>query len=112
MSKNLAEIIQPLIEKGQFESPESAVRNLMTDYILRQIAHYRRTLNKFQKKYGMNYDQFLQYVKERARQVQSNAALQKDFMTEEEDALEWKIAKEMLESWVGLKAKALDEHVK
>jgi hypothetical protein len=58
----------------------------------------------------MDYDQFNQYLKQRAALLQSTGvsseqrqSLNQAVMLEEEDALEWKIAREMLQSWLGLK---------
>lgn len=104
MSQDLADVVQPLVEKGQFENAESAVKDLMTDYIIRQIERYRKIIKKYEKKYGMRYHQFGQYLKERALKLPNDASIHQKFMKEEGDALEWKVAIEMLESWVGLKA--------
>ena len=106
MSQNIAEIVHPLVEKGLFENAEIAVRNLMIDYTLHQIEHYQVIIRKFEQKYGMNYGQFNKYLSEQAKKVGSDKQLQKRIMLEEEDALDWKIAAEMLESWLGLRRKS------
>ena len=62
----------------------------------------QKKIKKFEKKYGMNYLQFSKYLKERAQKLPSNTSLHKNFMLEEEDALDWKIAAEMMQSWLGL----------
>ncbi len=102
MSETLAEIVHPLVEKGIFDNAESAVKNLMTDYVLRQIEHYRSIVQQYERKYGMNYAQFNKYLGERAKRLRADPSLHQSYMLEEEDALEWKIATEMLESWLGL----------
>jgi len=109
MSQDLTEVVQPLVEKGQFENAESAVRDLMTEYILRQIERYRKIVKKYEKKYGMRYHQFVQYLKERASKLSGDISSHQKFMKEEDDALEWKIAIEMLESWMGLKTNTSHE---
>lgn len=106
MSQNIAEIVQPLVEKGLFENAEIAVRNLMIDYTLHQVGHYQEIIRKFEQKYGMNYGQFNKYLSEHARKVGSDKQFEKRIMIEEEDALDWKIATEMLESWLGLRRKS------
>jgi len=106
MSRDLAEIVHPLVEKGLFESAETAVKNLMADYILRQIEHYRSIVEKYEQKYGMNYVQFNSYMEERANRLSDNSSIHKSFMLEEEDALDWKIATELLEAWLGLRGKS------
>ena len=102
MSENLAEIVHPLVENGLFGNAEIAVKNLMADYVLRQIEHYRSIVQRLENKYSMNYAEFNRYLEERAKRLSENSADHKNFMLEEEDALDWKIATEMLESWLGL----------
>lgn len=105
MSQNLAEIVHPLVDNGLYENAEAAVKDLMANHILQQIEHYRVIVEKFEKKYGMKYSQFDDYLKERAKKLANDPASQKRFMLEEEAALDWKVATEMLESWLGLKGK-------
>jgi len=105
MSQDIAEIVYPLIENGLYEDAESAVKDLMVDYVLRQIEHYRNIIQNLEKKHGMNYHQFNKYVEERSKTIKGNKAIHQNFMLEEEDALDWKIASEMLNSWLGLRGK-------
>ena len=49
MTRDLAEIVNPLVNNGLFETAEAAVKNLMTDYIVRQIGKHRATIRKFEK---------------------------------------------------------------
>lgn len=49
MSQNHAKIVYPLVEKGLFENVEIAVRNLLVDYLIRQIDHYKAIIQKFKK---------------------------------------------------------------
>lgn len=105
MSQDLAEIVHPLVDNGLYESAEAAVKDLMAGHILHQIEHYRVIVDKFEKTYGMKYIQFDEYLAERAKKLANDPARQKRFMLEEEDALDWKVATEMLESWLGLRGK-------
>lgn len=105
MTRDLAEIVNPLVNNGLFETAEAAVKNLMTDYIVRQIGKHRATIRRFEKKYSMNYAQFEAYLSERAKRLTNETASQRRFMLEEDDAFEWEIATEMLKSWLGLKEK-------
>jgi len=102
MSQDLANIIQPLVDSGLFENAETAVRDLLLDYVLNQVNHYRSIIEKFEQKYRMNYSQFNQYLAQRAKSLTAKSSASKNFMLEEEDALDWKIAIEMLQSWLGL----------
>ncbi len=106
MSSNVAEIVDPLVNSSLYENAEAAVRDLMSHHVLHQIERYRAVVEKFEDKYGMPYSQFTAYLNERAKQLASQPALSKKFMLEEEDALDWKIAGEMLDSWLGLKGRA------
>ncbi len=74
------------------------------DYVLRQIEHYRSVDESLQAKYGMTYEQFDAYLKSRSATLAAspNPVLNQAVMGEEEDALDWKIATEMLQSWLGL----------
>jgi hypothetical protein len=52
----------------------------------------------------MTYEQFEPYLKARSQTLaaQPSQALNQAVMLEEEDALEWKAARESLEGWLGL----------
>jgi hypothetical protein len=106
MSAQVAAMIDPFVRRGLFASPEQAVSEMARDYILRQIERHRATIEKLQTKYGMNYAQFNAYLKSRVATLMTtpNPALGKAVMQEEEDALDWKIATEMLQSWLGLQS--------
>jgi hypothetical protein len=54
----------------------------------------------------MKYAQFNDYLTERAKRLANDPSGQKRFMLEEKDALDWKIATEMLESRLGLRGKS------
>lgn len=75
----------------------------MVDYVLGQVERYQKLIQKYEKKYGMRYDHFSQYLKERAKRLKTDPSLHNTFMVEEEDALEWKMATEMLQSWLGMR---------
>jgi translation initiation factor 2 alpha subunit (eIF-2alpha) len=74
------------------------------DYALRQVEHYRAITENLQTKYGMTYEQFEAYLKSRSATLAAspNPTLNQAVIAEEEDALDWKIAREMLQSWLGL----------
>lgn len=105
MSQNLTEIVHPLVDNGLYESAEAAVKDLMAGHTLHQIKHYHTIVETFEKKYGMKRAQFDDYLKERAKLLVNDSAHHERFMLEEEDALDWKIAAEMLSSWLGLRGK-------
>ncbi len=111
--REVAALVEPLVRSQAFPSTEEAIRALVREYILRQIQHYRRRLTTLEKRHKMSFDQFSAYLKERSAQL-SNGHLDPEqkkrvaqaVMEEEEDWLDWKIAREFLENWLGLKAEA------
>ena len=85
------------------------MRELLSDYILRQVMALRRELGRFERKYGMHFDRFGVYLHERSVLLETGSlspeqrqTLGQTIMQEEDDWLDWKAAKEMLESWLGL----------
>ena len=81
------------------------------DYVLRQIERYRTAIENLQARHGMTYEQFEAYLKARSALLATSPspALNQAVMAEEEDALDWRIAREMLQSWLGLEAESCKE---
>ena len=104
MTDQVASVIEPFVRRGLFASPEQAVVQMARDYVLRQIEHYRAAIENLQAKHGMTYEQFDAYLKSRSATlaIASNPILNQAIMKEEEDAMDWKVANEMLQSWLGL----------
>ncbi len=107
---SLASIIEPLVKRKLFPTTEDAVRELMQDYTLRQISSYQRQIAQLERKYGMSFTNFTQYLRERGAMLQSKElsaeqrqALGRALMAEEDDWFDWKVATEMLQSWLGLR---------
>ncbi len=105
MSDPIAAVLDPFVRRGLFESPETAVAILAQEYILRQIQRYQARIEALQAKHGMSYEQFEAYLASRAATLaeQPTASLSQAVMIEEEDAFEWKVARDMLQSWLGLR---------
>ncbi len=106
MTAQIVSVVEPFVRRGLFATPEQAVTEMARDYILRQIERYRTTIEAMQARHGMTYEQFDAYLKSRSATLaaQPEPALNQAVMAEEEDALDWKIAREMLHSWLGLQA--------
>ncbi|HID85780.1 MAG TPA: hypothetical protein EYP55_00175 [Anaerolineae bacterium] len=109
-TKTITTIVEPLVKREIFATPEEAVRELTVGYILQQISSHQRQIAKLERKYGMNFTKFTQYVHERAAMLQSETlspeqrqSLGRALMAEEDDWLDWKVAVEMLQSWLGLR---------
>jgi len=110
MDANVRAVIEPLIKRKIFATEEEAVREMLREYILRQITALRRELTRFERKYGMSFKRFEEYLHERSMLLETGnlsagqrQSLGRIIMHEEDDWLDWKAAREMLESWLGLR---------
>jgi hypothetical protein len=94
--------IELFVRRGLFASQEQAVATLARSYILQQIEQYRVTIADLEAQYGMTYAQFIVYLQARSAALLADPIpeLSQAVMLEEEAALEWKIADEMLTSWL------------
>lgn len=109
VSLNISATIEPLIRKKIFNTEEEAIRVLTREYILRQIGALRRKIGRFERKYGMRFQQFSDYLHERSvllergeLSAKQRQTLGRAIMQEEDDWLDWKASQEMIESWIGL----------
>lgn len=104
MTPELTAVVEPFVRRGLFPNVETAISEIARDYVLRQIERYRAIEADFRTRYGMSYEQFDEYLRARSRALSEtpNPALNKAVMAEEDDALEWKIAHDMVRSWLGL----------
>ena len=102
--------VEALIKRNIFASEEEALQELVRDYVLRQMTVLQEEALQFERKYGMNFQQFNQYLHERSIMLETKAlpedqlkALNVAVMQEEDDWLDWKAARELLENWLGLR---------
>ena len=114
MSTAVSAVMEPLIRRRVFVTEEEAVRSLLRQYVLQRVSALQRELARFERKYGMRFEQFAKYLHERSvlleegelspeqRQVLGQAIMQ-----EEDDWLDWKVGREMLESWLGLRQEVI-----
>ncbi len=103
-------LVEPLVKRNIFSSEEEAIQELVRDYVLRQVDSFSKEVRQYERKYGMNYGQFNQYLHERSALLRSEKisaeerqTLGKAVMEEEDVWLDWKVAREMLTSWLGLR---------
>jgi len=110
MTGQISNIIEPFIQRGLFESPEKAILVMARDYVLHQVERYQATINRFRHKYGMEYELFEDYLKARSATLATipDIALNQEIMAEEEDALDWKIACDMLANWLGIQVQVTE----
>ncbi|MEA3351426.1 MAG: hypothetical protein U9Q82_12450 [Chloroflexota bacterium] len=104
MTNQITTVIEPFVQRGLFENFEKAVTTMAYDYVLHQVERYQTTITHLQNKYGMDYEHFEAYLKARSTTLAAapNLELNQAIMLEEEDALNWKIARDMLASWLGV----------
>jgi hypothetical protein len=110
MNTRVSAMMEPLIRRKVFATEEEAARSLLREYVLRQIDTLQRELARFERKYGMRFEQFVEYLHERSVlleegefSLEQRQALGRAIMQEEDDWLDWKVSREMLESWLGLR---------
>ena len=103
-------VIEPLIKRRIFTTEEEAIRELTREYILKQLDALQQKISHFEQKYGMHLNQFDDYLHEKAVLLlngdfspEQRRSLGQAIMQEEDDWLEWKASKEMLENWLGLR---------
>ncbi len=105
--------MEPLVRRKIFATEEQASRELVREYVLRQIATLQRDLARFERKYGMPFERFCQYLHARSVLLESGQlspqqrqSLGQAIMLEEDDWLDWKASLDMLDSWLGLRQEA------
>ena len=110
MGAGFSAMIEPLVRHRVFSSEEQAARALVQDYVLRQITMLEREVSRKERKYGMRFDQFAEYLHARSELLESSQlapqqqhTLGQAIMQEEDDWLDWKASQEMLESWLGIR---------
>ena len=109
MTAAISTILSPFLQRHIFVSEEQAIRSLLRDHVLHQIDTLRVEDGRFAQKYGMPFDRFEQYLHERSTLLAAGQlspdeqrTLGQAVMLEEDDWMEWKATREMLESWLGL----------
>lgn len=114
MSVMISPIIEPLLKYKIFPTQEDALRELLREYILGQISKLQNEIGQLTKKYGMDFLQFKAYLHERSKLLTDNSlsphqrqVLGQAIMQEEEDCFDWKVAQEMLETWLGIRQEAI-----
>lgn len=102
-------VLEPLIRRKVFADEQVAVREIARDYVRHQVEGLIRDIRGFERKYGMSFGRFAEYVHARSELLLSGEleAVQKQslgqaLMRDEDDWLDWKAAQEMLDSWLSL----------
>jgi hypothetical protein len=110
MSTTASAVMEPLIRRKVFATEEEAARSLLREYVLRQVDALRQEMARFERKHGMRFEQFVEYLHERSALLEESElppeqrqVLGQAIMQEEDDWLDWKVAREMLEGWLGLR---------
>ena len=106
MASSVETVVEPFVRRGLFATPERAVQELARDFVAHQIEHHRGEIAALEAKYGMRFEPFDAYLRARASTLAAspNPTLQQAIMLEEEDALTWKTANELLKAWLGVQA--------
>ncbi len=114
MHTTMSPVIEPLIRRKIFRNEREAIHELVRDYMLRQISELQEKSDYFRQKYGMEFQQFAEYLHERSALLQGEnlspeqrQRLGQAVMQEEDDWFDWKMACEMLENWLGIRQEVL-----
>jgi len=114
MGATISTVMEPLVRRKIFSTEEEAVRTLLREYILQQVNTLRQQVADFEQKHGMPFERFVEYLHERSILLEESSlsseqrkALGQAVMQEEDDWLDWKVAREMLESWLGLRQEVI-----
>lgn len=86
-----------LVSQERFSTKEEALCALARSAIHAKVSRYRRRILRFQRKYGQDFESFSSSLRERATPEQ------------EDDWLDWKSARAMLEEWHAVDASLSDE---
>lgn len=104
-------IIQPLIQQHIFSTLAEAAHTLVQDYVDRQLRRCEKKIVRFEKRYGMKWEQFDRYTAARTATLreadlttEQRQTLSQAIMQEEDDWLEWKAMLDMRQSWQTLLA--------
>jgi len=107
---DISTVIESLIKKKIFPSEEAAVREIVKEYILRQVTDLKREVSRFERKYGMPLERFREYLHERSKLLEQDdlsddqrQRLSRAIMQEEDDCLDWQVACDFLDNWLGLR---------
>lgn len=92
LDKAIPILIEPLVQRGMYGSQEEALKGLVLRYVQEQIIEAEQEIARFQKKYGMSFEEW------------SDSLVSKATIEEEDDWMEWESARDMLESWQRIKA--------
>lgn len=84
----LHNLAKPFILAGLYKDERSVLTDIVLDYVHRKIDQYDRVINSLVNKYGCDYDQFTERIKNDAS------------IATEDDWMDWKGALEMRQSWV------------
>lgn len=100
--------LSPLLVKDLFTSEEEAMRELVLSYISRKVAELSIGVESLEEKYQMNYLQFQSFIQKEIQfskkaTLEEKKNLSKSIMAHEDDLLEWKAKREILESWLELR---------
>jgi len=99
-------IIQPLIQQHIFSNYTEATHVSVRDYVRHQLRRFEKKVARFEKRYGMTWEQFDPYTAARTTTLreanltpEQRKTLSQAIMQEEDDWLEWKAMVEMQQSW-------------
>ena len=99
MNQVMPILTEPLIRMGFHSTPEQAFRQIILDYINRQIAWSEANLRSYEQKYKKSFAEW------------STSLVGQATVTEEDDWLEWEAILDMRSGWQQIKVELEQNHV-
>ncbi|MCK4663190.1 MAG: hypothetical protein KAT68_10015 [Bacteroidales bacterium] len=86
-NEQLSLLLKPLIISGKYKNEDTAIKDIVIDYVERKVKKYKAEIKRLNNKYMMDFENFSKKIK--------NCAL----LEEEDDWMDWKAAIEMQKAW-------------
>jgi hypothetical protein len=87
-TERINQIIKPLVISGIYKNNESALNDIIIDFVKNKIDSYKIIIDKLEGKYKVGFKEFSDRIKGAAS------------IEEEDDWMDWKAAVEMKKAWV------------
>lgn len=87
ITPDLESLAKPFLDIGLYDSPATFFRDIIRDMVERKLDRYERIIEKFERRYGMDFSDF-------SKKLERGAAIK-----EEDDWMEWEAAIDMLGAW-------------
>jgi len=88
----MSTLVEPLVRRNIFSSEDEAIKELVREYVMRQVNELQKEVRQMEHKYGLNFQQFEKFLHERSVLLASDElsteqrqSLNRSVMQEEDD---------------------------